>query len=1155
MEASDPLSQLDLDHELHRSRSWLMYSNPLLESYYVLFSATHRRAITALAVVFAAGCLVDVVQRAWGFPLSVTIARAVLIALLLLVAVLQYHFGVKPYRPAADAAGFHRMGIQAADILAAARSERAACAVSALMSGLLFTTYLASKQCFEEEVEAHRHPYAASVYCHEFVSSWIVIVQIGTIFILRVRSILGVPLIVLPVLMVYCFRPTAPDDDELHLALKVWNSSIIGIVFAGVSLVLEHGNRKRFEVVARLRQAAVREEVHRVTVARSLVEIIPSIDRLSKNQAVIDINHNCIVSCARIDDFDHWSTNLMPAGLLAIIETLTTQFDHCAQRLGVEKLAASGDMYLASTNLRGRIEGSNPPPIAILDLAQWQLHRAVKVARSHLAHSYPFAMKIAVHCGPCCGAIVGTQSLSYDFYGPAVDTTLDLVRCAPPCRIIVSRVARRVVQQQEARPLDADRSDAYCYEELPVGWSHIDSHLEAIKPKLVTVESGPNMASIAARYQRESNSSDSNGSSRTPQAHESINSYPSPADSNGFTTLQFHNATDEMRYEFLQRKIEKKLEVDAQRKLEAQSLHHRQAPQQRRTSPVPNSLKAPKPAYRGGSQSSSSPSGLFIGTPESSIAGDSIHSYHVPSSNAPSSASHVRPVGEYINESHFAKEKGWMERYSDPAMEDRYHQFLYTQDYDYTKTSCVIMFAIIGATGVTLVVEVQRTMAAALLIIPAGLTAVVRLIANVCGYGHQWKYGGLLTTAVACLFLGGVAAAGHSIVNGLSMYAPYALCSMVFADSMKYPAKVGIVLIMLVNVVGFALVSVGHGFSLLLMLLTIAVVPGFAIAIYVRERQRRSHFEGLLLAEGTRAAARREVMTHHALLEMLIPKALIPAITKKVEGEIEHPQVVQWLGDICVAAFRLDAFRGIEISTPTLTMERIENTFALVDKALHSVGGSLEKIVAIGDSFTVAGPIAPSQQQDLSAAEASQRLATHFLQLETRQDQVLRSAVAMLDLVSNLVHHFGNGVSAALTVDSAFAAVTGAVRPSFDLLGNATRSVRTALQAAPRGYLAMLGPLERLLAAGRIRIPRRPGEVRLGGQDSWALRGAGLVRVRRLLPGHSEPTSPRACSQTHSLFTLELSANPSVGFHSGPPSLKHGSQLLQGHSASSLPGL
>ena len=302
--------------------------------------------------------------------------------------------------------------------------------------------------------------------------------------------------------------------------------------------------------------------------------------------------------------------------------------------------------------------------------------------------------------------------------------------------------------------------------------------------------------------------------------------------------------------------------------------------------------------------------------------------------------------------------------------------------------------------------------------------------------------------------------------------------------------------------IGFLSFTLTFHFEFLTAVFVTLAASSCAVPMYVNERQNRTHFEALVLANGAKQAALREAALYRALLEMLIPLPLIPAITKKVEGEAKYADVVQWLGDVCVATIRLEPLSCLTTENYLFGIKEVQKTCDVIDTAMSKCRGLLEKFHAIGDSFFVAGPIIAVPKDADSDSFAKSNLKLRFLRLHTETDDLLRSAEAMLDLLLYLYENYGRKVTACMTCDSAFTAIVGKKRPSFDLLGNSTRSVKASLAAAPSGFIGMLEPLWRLLSSGRSLPPRtsRVGkpDFTVGSPESWGLRGAGVVRIRKL---------------------------------------------------------
>ena len=319
------------------------------------------------------------------------------------------------------------------------------------------------------------------------------------------------------------------------------------------------------------------------------------------------------------------------------------------------------------------------------------------------------------------------------------------------------------------------------------------------------------------------------------------------------------------------------------------------------------------------------------------------------------------------------------------------------------------------------------------------------------------------------------------------------------------------------GLIGYMFVGVVHGFAIIDAVLLFVALFGAVIPFYARETQLRGHFEALLLAGSRKNDAAREMIVYHALLEMLIPPALVDPITKKVEGEATYNQLIQWLSDVCVASVSLAPMRIADVASK-VAIDALQNATDAVDAALLASEGLLEKFRSVGDTFYVAGPIVlpenVRQEQaddDNNESEFSkQRRRGPVLRLDTHEDVLFKTTVVLLDFISFLERRFRGRLTSIINCSSSFVAVVGKTRPSFDLMGTAVRSVTATHHAAPTGYIGVMYSFLRILGAGGVKLPRHANDFTLGPTEAWALRGAGTQRIRRLRQASSVRGPPQA---------------------------------------------
>jgi len=117
-------------------------------------------------------------------------------------------------------------------------------------------------------------------------------------------------------------------------------------------------------------------------------------------------------------------------------------FDAIGNRLGMEKLKTMGDIYIAFAGLPTPKPGDAAAGVeAALGIRQF----LADLAESRRAHGkFVLDARISVHSGKVIGGIVDTSKISYDVWGSAMKTLLQLLRACPDGQIAVSGSTRQL---------------------------------------------------------------------------------------------------------------------------------------------------------------------------------------------------------------------------------------------------------------------------------------------------------------------------------------------------------------------------------------------------------------------------------------------------------------------------------------------------------------------------------------------------------------------------------------------------------------------------------------------------------------------------------------------------------------------------------------
>lgn len=99
-----------------------------------------------------------------------------------------------------------------------------------------------------------------------------------------------------------------------------------------------------------------------------------------------------------------------------MLNDIFSEFDHLAEKHGVEKIKTIGDAYMAVAGLP-----VNTPDhaTAIVELA---LDMQDAVARRGIAGHGPISLRIGINTGPVVAGVIGTKKFIYDVWGDTVNT-------------------------------------------------------------------------------------------------------------------------------------------------------------------------------------------------------------------------------------------------------------------------------------------------------------------------------------------------------------------------------------------------------------------------------------------------------------------------------------------------------------------------------------------------------------------------------------------------------------------------------------------------------------------------------------------------------------------------------------------------------------
>lgn len=107
-----------------------------------------------------------------------------------------------------------------------------------------------------------------------------------------------------------------------------------------------------------------------------------------------------------------------PVQVVALLNDLYTTFDAAIERYRVYKVETIGDAYMVVGGLPARCADHAD---SVATMALHLLHLAGRFRVRHLPAT-PLRLRIGIHSGPCCAAVVGLTMPRYCLFGDTVNT-------------------------------------------------------------------------------------------------------------------------------------------------------------------------------------------------------------------------------------------------------------------------------------------------------------------------------------------------------------------------------------------------------------------------------------------------------------------------------------------------------------------------------------------------------------------------------------------------------------------------------------------------------------------------------------------------------------------------------------------------------------
>lgn len=150
-----------------------------------------------------------------------------------------------------------------------------------------------------------------------------------------------------------------------------------------------------------------------------LLNILPKriAEQLKHNEATIAESFDEVsVLFADIVGFTELSRNTPPHKLVALLNTIFTQFDQLAVQHQLEKIKTIGDAYLVV----GGLSVENHKHIESIIQMGLDMNQAIQDVNEKWKHE--LSIRIGIDCGPVVAGVIGRNKFIYDLWGDTVNT-------------------------------------------------------------------------------------------------------------------------------------------------------------------------------------------------------------------------------------------------------------------------------------------------------------------------------------------------------------------------------------------------------------------------------------------------------------------------------------------------------------------------------------------------------------------------------------------------------------------------------------------------------------------------------------------------------------------------------------------------------------
>ena len=834
--------------------------------------------------------------------------------------------------------------------------------------------------------------------------------------------------------------------------------------------------RSQFETWVTLQRKASLLIYRRKEMTDLINALIPAtmLQKLSLQEALIDVAPNCTVSVCRIHDFLRWSSHHLPMTVVKVVDHLHTAFDaHVRRRSDIQRVKSVGDRYLTVHGLGHAFvapEGADEED-PVFQFAQWQCRLV------HSVSSLDLSISFGIHTGPCCAGIVGSNSLWYEVFGEAPEIAARLATTGPSWAIHASTTAFDSHLLCMASIASFREGEKDCrtvvipdIHRIQVRTKDHSGHDGVHNGVPLVVQSPKQLALSSADTEASSPSCRSDGQQL----------------SGSFCDVDQVATSKRMKFVFSmalakasQQEEEEKGELEGDDAI----------------LPDEDDSKGLQPTSP--TDANSAVSGQFFGYSEAkAVLEELIEAPEV------SEDSTNRRLGWFL--------QGLQHLRSAPfspitKTEEGVEKLFITKTVIQAKKGTIVFFSVLLSLLLIASVEGDLTPVACALVAVNCLSAVATLVvmSKATVESAIFSTAALLVLSLIsyALPLIWTSLCTGSIVSGSQLsIGIFVLAGGIFhlATYVSWQFYCVVSLIVCFQVAVFAAGKDSGFFGTLAAIGFMAAA--FTVIQYGRQRARSEHYRIVAASRVVTVASHNEFRLHQGLLGLLLPKPLIAVVEEKLAGTKTDALVAS--RDLCVLMIRFeDLHRRLAdvMHQPQEAFVVLENVHEILESALkaqYDDGPSvLEKVYSMGDEVLVAGPVHRRREIDAMAASRGMRTLKEI----NATDMLLMAVDCAMKIIADLRRQPLES-TIMLNADAAHCAVVGINPPTFGVIGPAVRVAEAMLAASSRGKVYATNHVKKIVDS---KTPSRYTEsegcsaalVWKMPAERWGLTGAGIQSV------------------------------------------------------------